>query len=64
MKKCDKPKCIANLDGECVVDECQGMIFMYQATKTKDREKRKVFYEVVRETFREDFESTKEDNYE
>lgn len=52
--KCEKYNCVANFNGECVVDRCDGEMIMIPACKN-DREIKKRFYETTKEMFDEDF---------
>ena len=56
--KCEKIRCIANLDGECVFDRCKGELVQISPCRVKDKEARKKYYDCVRETFDKDFPHT------
>lgn len=58
MIKCEKYGCIANFDGECVLDECKGEIIQFPSCRAKDKEARRQFYEYTRDTFSRDFPNT------
>lgn len=58
MIRCDKFGCVANLDGECVNDECRGELIQMPPCPCTDREKRRKYYEVIRGTFDEEFPET------
>lgn len=55
MNKCEKLGCIANLNGECVNDECKGEIIQMPPNSCADMEIRRKFYEYFCETFDKDF---------
>ena len=56
--KCDKFGCVANLNGECVLDECGGELIQRPPCSCTDREKLRKHYEVIRSMFDEDFRHT------
>lgn len=58
MIKCDKIRCIGNLNGECVNDRCKGAIISIHLNHCNDKETRRKYYEAIRKTFNEDFENT------
>ena len=58
MKKCDKFVCVANLNGECVNDECRGELIQRPPCRISDKEKRKEWYNFHADTFRRDFPET------
>lgn len=58
MIKCEKFGCVANLNGECVNDECRGELIQMPPCPCTDREKRRKYYEFIRGTFDEDFLET------
>lgn len=56
---CDK-NCIANLNGECCVDECKGKIRMLKPCQAT-AEQLKRFYEVAVSLFEEDFKESEQE---
>ena len=58
MKKCDKFGCVANLNGECVNNECRGELIQRPPCRISDKEKRKEWYNIHADTFRRDFPET------
>ena len=58
MKKCDKFVCVANLNGECVNNECRGELIQRPPCRISDKEKRKEWYNIHADTFRRDFPET------
>ena len=67
MIKCEKYGCAANLNGECVLDECGGELIqrppcrIYDKEKRKkwyNKEKRKKWYNIHADMFRRDFPET------
>lgn len=57
---CENVHCIANYKGECAVEKCQGEIRTTRNIK-KDKENRKLIYEIARKSFDDYFkeEATK-----
>lgn len=55
---CDK-SCIANLNGECCLDECKGQISSLKPMHGT-AEQLKKFYEATKKIFSEDFEDEKD----
>lgn len=54
--KCDMMRCLANLNGECVADECKGELVMLPSMKSELTKKaRKMIYHVSATYFEEDF---------
>ncbi len=47
---CENIYCIANYKGECAVEKCQGEIRTTRNIK-KDKENRKLIYEIARKSF-------------
>ncbi len=47
---CENVHCIANYKGECAVEKCQGEIRTTRNIK-KDKENRKLIYEIARKSF-------------
>lgn len=58
MKKCDKFGCVANLNGECVNDECRGELIQRPPCRISDKEKRKKLYNFYADIFKQDFPET------
>lgn len=58
MIKCEKLGCVANLNGECVSDECRGELIQRPPCRISDKEKRKEWYNIHADTFRRDFPET------
>ena len=58
MKKCDKFGCVANLNGECVNDECRGELIQRPPCRISDKEKRKKWYNFYADIFKQDFPET------
>ncbi len=58
MIKCEKYGCAANLNGECVLDECGGELIQRPPCPCTDREKRRKYYGFIRGTFDKDFPET------
>lgn len=55
-KFCDKPNCLANIKGECCVDECKGELIRLVYPPPKDEATvRKAIYEMSARYFSEDF---------
>ena len=52
---CDKYGCAANLDGECVSDECRGEIIQMPPCAKSDREMMKKWYNMKADTFKREF---------
>ncbi len=50
MNTCDKP-CIANIDGVCVAEQCEGPITRYQSPQADARTEAKL-YRLVAELFK------------
>lgn len=55
MTFCKKQGCIANLNGECVADKCDGALIQFPPCRIKDREARKKYYEAMRSLENQDF---------
>lgn len=56
---CDK-NCIANLNGECCVDECKGQLVGFGfKSQYEDKEQRSKLYEIASVMFEEDFVPSK-----
>lgn len=53
MVNCDK--CIANINGQCVADQCQGEITSMHKPSSSESAKR--LYEMAAEMLQEDFEN-------
>ena len=53
MSTCDKP-CIANIDGVCVAERCEGPITRYQSPQADAQTEAKL-YRLVAELFRDHF---------
>ena len=53
MSTCDKP-CIANIDGACVAEQCEGPIIRYQSPQADAQTEAKL-YRLVAELFRDPF---------
>ncbi len=58
MIKCEKSGCAANLNGECVNDECRGELIQRPPCRIYDKEKRKKWYNIHADMFRRDFPET------
>ena len=52
--KCDMMRCLANLNGECVADECEGELVMLPPMK-EEKTARKKQYELSVMFFKKDF---------
>lgn len=48
---CDKAHCIANYNGECAVEKCQGEIDTTRNMKNISREERKKLYQISKNSF-------------
>ena len=48
---CDKAHCIANYNGECAVEKCQGEIDTTRNVKNISREERKKLYQISKNSF-------------
>lgn len=53
--KCGTACCVANLDGECVLDECGGALIQIPRCPIKDKELRRRYYNFMRNDFNRDF---------
>ena len=53
MNNCDKP-CIANIDGVCVAEQCEGPITRHPDPKT-DAQTAAKFYRLAADSFRDCF---------
>lgn len=58
MIKCEKYGCAANLNDECVLDECGCELIQRPPCPCTDREKRRKYYEFIRGTFDKVFPET------
>lgn len=58
MIKCEKYGCAANLNGECVNDECRGELIQRPQCRIYDKEKRRKWYNIHADMFRRDFPET------
>ncbi len=58
MIKSEKYGCVANLNGECVSDECRSELIRRPSCPCTDSEKLRKHYEVIRSMFNEDFQHT------
>ena len=52
---CEEVCCIANLDGECVLDRCKGALIQMPPCPIKDKELRRRYYNFLRNDFNRDF---------
>lgn len=55
MIRCEKLGCVANLNGECVSDECRGEIIQMPPCAKSDREMMKKWYNIKADTFNREF---------
>lgn len=48
-------RCIANVDGKCCVEKCEGAVFILKDTSNLTLEQRADMYECIKEIFRDDY---------
>ena len=58
MIKCEKLGYVANLNGECVNDECRGELIQMPPCAKSNREMMKKWYNMKADTFRREFPET------
>lgn len=53
--QCGAVCCVANLDGECVFDKCEGALIQMTPCPVRDKELRRKYYDFMRNEFNRDF---------
>ena len=55
--KCDKTMCIANIKGECVVDECRGSWSVLHRGLSTNKELAKKIYMIICDSFEKEVQN-------